>query len=141
RTIGAQLYSDAVTLGAATTQFISIGNGAITFAATLDGASAVTVTSGGPIALFGAIGGVTPLISLSVNGGGTIDLNAGTITTSGEQGCRERGVLTADTVLTGVNVTFAQTVNSDGTPRALTVHGRGLTTFGGAIGTRSHPAL
>src|SRR5205823_2293822 len=114
RTSGAQLYSDAVTVGAAATQFVSTGNGAITFASTLDGASAVTVTSGGPIAFFGTIGGVTPLISLSVNGGGTIDLNAGTVTTTGNQTYSDPVILTADTVLTGVNVPFAQPVKSDG---------------------------
>jgi hypothetical protein len=134
RTTGAQLYSDAVTVVAATTQFVSIGAGAITFASTLNGAAAVTVTSAGLIAFFGAVGGVTPLISLSTVGGGTTDLNAGIVTTVGDQNYAAPVILTANTVLTAANVTFAQTLNSDGTPRSLLVNASGVTNFGGAVG-------
>ena len=50
---------------------------------------------------------------------------------------RVRGVLTADTLLTGANVRFGKTVNSDSaaTPRALTVNSPGATVFGGPVGT------
>src|SRR5205085_1083029 len=67
RTTGAQSYGDPVTLGAAATQFTSLGNAAVGFAGTLTGASAVTVTTGGTT----TFGGAVNVASLLTNGGGT----------------------------------------------------------------------
>ena len=52
-----------VVMTAAATQFISTGNAAITFGSTLNGASAVTVTTAGLTTFMGAVGNATPLTS------------------------------------------------------------------------------
>jgi hypothetical protein len=131
-TTGAQNYGDNVTLGAAATQFTSAA-GPITFGGTLTGASAVTVNNPGVTTFLGGVN----VTSITTDAPGRTDINGGTVTTTGDQTYNDPVTLTANTVLTGANVTFAQTVNSDAaaTPRALTVNASGATVFGGAVGT------
>jgi hypothetical protein len=71
-------------------------------------------------------------------------LNGGSVTTSGSQTYGEAVRLEADTTLTATNIdpsintniTFNSTVDSDATPRQLTIDsGSGTTTLGGAVGT------
>jgi filamentous hemagglutinin family protein len=102
QTGGAQTYAGAVTLGADTT-LTSTGSGPITFAGTLDSDSTarnLTVATSG-ITTFGAAVGTTPLNSLTINGGGTTNINGGSVTTSGASGQMYNSavVLGADTTL------------------------------------------
>lgn len=90
-----------------------------------------------------SIGGVNPLSLLATNAGGTTRLNAATISANGATiTFADPVVLTTDTTVTEAGagaVSFLSTINSDATPRALTVNtpGGGNTVFGGAIGTTS----
>ena len=136
RTSGAQTYRDAVTLGAATTTLSSTGGGALNFASTstLDGASALTLTTSGDTTLSGTVGATTPLTSLTSNGGGTTQINTATVRTTGAQ-------TYADAVTVLSNATLTSTMNGavtfqtslDG-PAALTVNTGGTTSFLGAVG-------
>ena len=73
KTSGPQSYADAVTVGAAATLFQSTAGGTIDFASTLDGASAVTVTTGGQTTFAGAVGNLTALVAVLVTGAGVDD--------------------------------------------------------------------
>lgn len=124
---GSQTYNGAVTLGADTT--LSSTSGTVTFASTLDGAQALTITAGGA-SFGGAVGGTTPLTSLSTSGSTTL---ANNVTTSGGQSYGAM-MLVGDVALTstgGGNVTLHSTI--DGAHR-LTVTTSGTTTFTGAVG-------
>ena len=69
-TTGAQTYNDAVTLGADTT-LTSTGGGALTLGSTVNGAQNLTLNTAGLTTLLGAVGGTTPLTTLTTNAGGT----------------------------------------------------------------------
>jgi hypothetical protein len=130
-----QNYDDAVTLGAD-----AVLNGDnIVFASTVDGAKALTVNSSGSGAttFAAAVGATTPLTSLTTNGDGTTNLNGGSVSTSAAQSYGDDVVLGADTIIGGTDVTFAKTLNSDGTNRDLTVNGSGITMFSGLVGNTS----
>jgi hypothetical protein len=76
--------------------------------------------------------------SVTTNTGGTLSLNAGSVTTSGSQSYGEAVTLGADTTLTATNanITFASTVDSDATARTLTINaGAGTTVLNGALGS------
>ncbi|MCE2860444.1 MAG: hypothetical protein LW731_11475, partial [Oxalobacteraceae bacterium] len=69
--------------------------------------------------------------SLTTNAGGTLALNAGTITASGGISLGEAVTLERDVTLTGVDVTLVSTVNG---AQALTITDAGSTTLGAALG-------
>jgi hypothetical protein len=96
RTAGTQSYGDAVVVGADT---VLTAGGKIGFDATLDGAKAVTVSAAGPTAFKGAVGGGTPLASLTVNGGSTATFFGGLVKTTAAQ-------IYDDAVLLGAATTF-----------------------------------
>src|SRR5207248_2835610 len=131
-----QTYNDTVTLGADTT----IAGNDITFAKTVDGAFALMVNSSGSgVTTFGdQVGGTTILTSLTTNSDGTTRINGGVVKTSSAQSYGDAVTLGADTTVSGGSVSFASTVNSDGTVRDLTVNSAGATVFGGAVGGTSH---
>ncbi|WP_035707127.1 filamentous hemagglutinin N-terminal domain-containing protein [Niveispirillum irakense] len=148
-TSGAQTYSGAVTLNGAQTLSISgvqlmllrAANNQISFGSTLDGASDLTINAGAADVIFGgAVGGTTGLGALVVNSSGltnlaaagmnaasittdadgSLNLNGGSITTSGAQTYGERIDLTADSILTGSLVTLGQGASG---AWALTING------------------
>ena len=73
----------AITLGGNTT--ITTGTGPIAFNGTINGAQSLTLNSTGTTTLAGAVGGSTPLSSLTTNAGGTTAVNGGSVTTTGNQ--------------------------------------------------------
>ena len=128
-TTGAQDYTDTVTLGAATTQ---ISGSAVSFAQTVNGASALMVTAAGATTFGGTVGAGTNLTSVTTNGGGNTAINGGSVLTTGAQDYQDTVTLgAAATQITGASANFAQTVNG---ASALTVTAAGATTFGGAVG-------
>src|SRR5262249_9790077 len=60
------------------------------------------------------------------------DLNAGSVTTTGNQTYNDAVILTKDDTLSGGNVTFNSTVDG---AYSLTVNSAGTTTFNGAVGS------
>lgn len=84
-TIGAQTYGDDVILGAAMTQIGSEADGDITFNGKLDGASDTAVYTSGLMTFNSAVGSTTPLTSLSISYLGTVAINGGSVTTTGDQ--------------------------------------------------------
>ncbi|WP_454016197.1 filamentous hemagglutinin N-terminal domain-containing protein [Azospirillum sp. Marseille-Q6669] len=143
-TSGAQTYGGAVRL--AGTPSVLTGTG-VTFAGTLDGGQALTVSSGTGDAVFAGTVGVTERLgALAVNSAGqtrfaqsvraasvvtdaagTLALNGGSIDTTGTQTYGERAVLGADTRLTGGTVVLAGGLD------AATRGGQGLTIAGNAV--------
>src|SRR6185436_6521999 len=80
-----QAYDGAVTVGnGVTTTLTSTGDATITFGNTVGGPGGLTVTTNGMTTFTGAVGG-TPLARLAVNGGGTTQINGGSVTTTGNQ--------------------------------------------------------
>src|SRR5207249_4624012 len=133
-----QTYAGAVSVGAVATQFGSTGGGAITFAGTLSGASAVTINTGGTTTFGGTVGtAATPLTSLTTDADGQTKLGGNVFAQGNTVTFNDPVVLTANVTVTDVgNLTFANTVDG---ACALIVNTPGVTTFGGAVG--SGPAL
>jgi len=98
-TTGTQAYDGAVSLGTDTTLS---GNG-VSFSSTVNGARALSVVDAGSTTFGGAVGGGTPLTSLTVSGGGTTTIN-GSISTSGASGVN----------LTGVNLAINAAITTTG---------------------------
>ncbi|MFM5914122.1 MAG: filamentous hemagglutinin N-terminal domain-containing protein, partial [Chakrabartia godavariana] len=152
QTAGAQSYAGAATLLQATT--LTTTNAAVTFGGAVDGAFALDVSVGsGNVTFTGAVGATTRLggvhlastglmtfastvraASVSTNTNSTVYLG-GNVDTTGIQTYNDAIILTNDVILTGTDVTLNQAVDSDGTARALTVRGSGVTTFGAAVGS------
>ena len=80
KTVGAQVYNDAVALGADTT-LTSTGSGNITLGSTVDGSFNLTVNTAGITTFGGAVGGTTALASLTAEGSSIAV--GGNITTTG----------------------------------------------------------
>jgi filamentous hemagglutinin family protein len=122
-----QSYAGPVTLGAATT-LTSTGSGAITFGGTLESDATprdLTVGTDGAITFAGAVG-VTPLNSLTVNPGGTANINGGSVMTIGAAGQTYNNAvhLGGDTLL-------------DAGPGAIAEGSSGSLTAAGLLTTRS----
>ncbi len=86
------------------------------------GARSLTINTPGDTSLGGVIGGANPLASITIGGGGRTLLGT-SVTTTGAQMWNDAIVLAGDSSLTGDTITLASTVDSDGTPRTLTVSG------------------
>ncbi|HEX7890013.1 MAG TPA: autotransporter-associated beta strand repeat-containing protein [Ramlibacter sp.] len=125
-TTGLQNFYDAVVLGGNTT--FDAGASELAFNGGVDGAFALTATGSGITRINTAVGSVTPLTSLTTNGGGFTFIEAN-VTTSGTQAYNDAVVLLRDATLTGTDVTFARIDGS----QALTLNASGLTTFGGIV--------
>jgi hypothetical protein len=111
---------------------VTSDDAAVTFNGTVDGAQSLVVNAGGGAITFGAaVGGTTPLTSLTTTGGGTTDINGGSIRTTGAQTYNEPVSLGAADTLTGVNVSFNATLDGANT---LIVNDSGTTTFAGVVG-------
>ena len=127
-TSGAQSYDDAVTLGAATT----LTGVNVQFAGTVNGAYALAVNDSGTTAFSGVVGGIAPLISITTDAPGSVDVNTTAITTSGAQTYHENMTLGANTSFGGLGVTFGGTV--DGAYALAANAGSGALQFVGAVG-------
>ena len=127
-TTGDQTYSGAVTLSKDTTLF---SGGLVDFGGTVDGAQALSIT--GNAEFDDAVGGTTPLTSVSVSG--TTDLNGGAVSTTGGQTYTGAVTVSADTTLTdtGAGIDFVSTV--DGGANLTAIAASGTVTFGGAVGS------
>jgi hypothetical protein len=108
-TTAGQTYGGAVTLGQAAV-LEDTGSGAVTFNSTVDGAQSLTVATAGPATFHGAVGGITPLSSLTVeyfvnknNETGSLDLNGDSVTTTGNQIYFGPLDLSANSVLSALN--------------------------------------
>lgn len=131
RTSGDQIYNDAVLLTANTTleandaRFFSIVNGAFSLA--------VNTSGSGETEFRGAVGGTTPLTSLTTNADGRTRLGGLSVATTGDQVYNDAVVLQANATLTANDVQFDSTVDG---PFALIVNttGGGNTTFNGPVG-------
>jgi len=134
-TTAGQTYGDAVTLGAAATTITSNIGLIISFGSTVDGASNLSVNTGSVTRFVGAVGGGTPLTSVTTNAGGLTQINGGAVSSTGAQTYGDAVTLgAANTTLTssgGGNITFDVTVNGASN---LTANTNGTTTFTGAVG-------
>ncbi|XVJ58000.1 MAG: filamentous hemagglutinin N-terminal domain-containing protein [Tepidisphaera sp.] len=113
----------------------------VTFSGTVnDDAAAtqrtLTVNSAGTTTFASTVGATRALAALITDAGGTTILT-GNVSTTGGQTYNDAVELAGDVVISGATITFASTVDSDGTARALTVNDSGVTTFGGNVGTTS----
>ncbi|NJL32427.1 MAG: DUF4097 domain-containing protein, partial [Phycisphaerales bacterium] len=151
-------FATAVTLGNTVLLDTSLNDGDITFSSTLNGAEDLTLAAGtGTITFSGAVGGTTPLSSLTLNSAAianlasitadgaiavtatTINLN-GTTYTSNNDALSFTGavVLGADATITsgggaGDDVTFSSTVNG-GQSLIVNAGAAGNATFTGNVG-------
>ena len=148
KTTGAQTYTGALALGAPTT-LESTASGNIFLGSTVNGFESLDVETAGTTTFGAPVGGTTALASLTVDGtdaSGTIDLNGGTITTTGAQLYGGAVTLTENATVTstqGGNITFASAVDSGFLvlgvqpltigARSLDVETAGTTTFDGAV--------
>jgi filamentous hemagglutinin family protein len=130
---GAISMNGAVTLGGAVT-CTSSGVGDITFSSTINGAQALELTASSAVVSFGAVGGTTPLTSLTVTGvminqSSTVRTSTGNISytgpanLSGNQTTTTGGSIamngpisllapiTCDTSAGGGNISFAEMIN------------------------------
>ncbi len=128
QTSGAQSYDDAVTLGAATT----LTGVNVQFAGTLNGAYALAVNDSGTTAFSGVVGGIAPLVSITTDAPGSVDVNTTAITTSGAQTYHENMTLGANASFGGLGLTFGGTV--DGAYALAANAGSGALQFVGAVG-------
>jgi filamentous hemagglutinin family protein len=150
-TAGVQSYGGAVTLNG--NQVLTTTGGRINFAGTIDGGSDLTINAGSSDVIFiGAVGSSSSLGTLTINSSGltsfaaagmnmagiitdaagSLNLNGGTITTSGVQTYGEAINLAVDTVLTGSTVSLGHGVAGG---RALTINGDAV--LRGTIGVSS----
>jgi len=120
-TTGDQTYTGAVTL----TSDMALTAPAVTFSSTVDGAQSLTISGGATFD--GAVGGMTPLTSLSISGASTI--NTATIDAATSATFTGAVILDASLTLTATSAVFGSTVDG---AEALTINGGA--TFGGAVG-------
>ncbi len=138
-TIGDQTYGDPVVL----TTHVELQAADVSFLQTVDSDTngpwdlAVNTTGGGVTLFQGDVGLTAPLRNLVTNADGQTDLNGALVITTANQTYGDPVVLTTDITLQATNVTFAQTVDSDGAgPWQLTVNtsGGGTTRFEDNVG-------
>lgn len=127
RTTGAQLFNDAVTLGADTT-LTGVG---VTFGGTLNGARALTVNNSGATVFGGIVGGNAALTSITTDAPGTVVVNTTAVTTTGSQTYNENMTLGANVVFTGLGLSFD---DIDGAHTLTANAGSGSVQVSGSIG-------
>jgi filamentous hemagglutinin family protein len=126
-TSGAQIYNNAVTLGANTT----LAGSALTFAGTLNGAYTFLGNISGATTFGGIVGGIAPLSSITTDSAGSVVFNTTAITTTGAQTYNELATLGANLTLTGTNLRFVNTVNGG---YSLTMSASGSAQLDAAVG-------
>ncbi|MGP1369062.1 MAG: FlgD immunoglobulin-like domain containing protein [Treponema sp.] len=130
KTSGNQEYKGAVSLSENTTLTASAPSSVIKFDATVDGAKALTIAGTASTEFSGAIGGTTPLTSLTT-GTGLTKIGTTDIKTSGNQEYKGAVTLSENTALTASAIKFDATVDG---AKALTIAGTATTEFSGAVG-------
>ena len=128
---GDQTYVGEVTLAGAGS---SLSGANLNFSATLDGGQALTLTATGTTTFSQAVGGTTKLASLNTTG--AVQIDGGSIRTTGTQTHAGAVTLGADTTFSGGDVNLQGTVNG---ARALTVDATGTASFGAAVGGTNAP--
>ncbi|HQR05717.1 MAG TPA: autotransporter-associated beta strand repeat-containing protein [Gemmatales bacterium] len=136
---GTQTYTGPVVLTAASVLFDGTTiNGPITFNGTLTGVgSDVTVTTSGDTSFNGAVS----VHSLLTNGGGTTNVNAGSITTATTQTYNDAVNLVSTTTFTSTgnfDITFNSSIDG---PGGAVINTAGNTVFNGTIGNTTALAL
>ncbi|HWK83359.1 MAG TPA: filamentous hemagglutinin N-terminal domain-containing protein, partial [Caldimonas sp.] len=124
-TTGTQTYNDALSLNADAV----LSGTTLTLAGKVDGAQALALNGSTGVTLAQAIGTTTPLAGINVTG--PLQLNAGTVTTTGAQSYAGVTTLGAATSLTAPSIAFGNTLDG---PFALTLQSAGPTSFAGAVG-------
>ncbi len=104
-TNSALTFNSPVTLGA--NSVINAGTGAVTLGNTVDGAFGLAANSTGTTIFMGAVGGITPLASLTSNPGGTTAINGGSVTTSGNQTYNDNVTMNQATSFTSTGGTIS----------------------------------
>jgi filamentous hemagglutinin family protein len=132
-------FDDSLTLiGGPNTITTAAANANILFNALVDGAQDLTVSSGGGTIGFNLpVGSVTPLTNLVTNGTGNTTIAGGSVTTTGDQTYNSPVLISVNTLLTGNDVTFNNTLNSSAAApnlRSLVITADGDTTFNGVVG-------
>jgi len=124
-TSGAQSYNDPVQL-AANAILTGVGN---TFARTVNGPFALTVTDSGTTTFAEAVGTTSALASLTTTAGGITAINGGAIVTTGAQIYGDAVELGNTATLTAATLTFNNTLNSasNGLPLLGETDATGLT--------------
>ncbi len=118
------------------TSILSAGAGNITLGGTVNGNPGLTLNSTGSTTLSAAIGGITPLASLTTNAVGTTALNGGSLRTTGPMTFGDAVTLGADTILNsgGGVILFSTTFNAGNHDLILAAGiAAGTTTFTGAV--------
>jgi hypothetical protein len=130
-TTGAQSYNDVTTLGADTT-LTSTSAGNVTFGSTIDFTHALTANTAGTTTFGGAVGGNSPLSSLTTDAAGSTAINGGLVVTSGAQAYNDAATIGANTQLSAAgNITFGSALDG---AFSLTAFTAATKTFGGAVG-------
>ena len=124
-TSGSQTYDDALQLNGNAV----LSGSALNLAGSVDGAHALAVNGSASVTLGGPIGAGMALASLSV--GGPLQLNAGSVSTSGTQSYVGPTTLGAATTLSAASIAFGNTLDGG---FALTTQSAGPTSFAGAVG-------
>jgi hypothetical protein len=138
-TVGAQSYSGAMALMRDTV--LDAGASNITLGGTIDGAYTLTVNSSGTTHFNGAVGGTTPLTSLTTNAMGMVSIDTNTIRTSGTQTFHDMVSVMGDATFTASQMTFNAAVMGAGdlnwvgpvTLNAGSVISAGAQTYSGAV--------
>ena len=124
-TTGNQTYNDALQLNA---DAVLTGS-TLNLAGSVDGAHALSVNGSTGVTLGSAIGAGTALTSLST--AGPLQLNAGSVRTTGTQTYAGKTTLGAATALTASSIAFGNTVDG---AFGLTLQSPGTTSFASAVG-------
>jgi filamentous hemagglutinin family protein len=124
-TTAAQTYNDALSLNANAV----LAGTTLNLAGSIDGAQTLTLNGSTGVTLAQAIGATTPLAGLSVTG--PLQLDAGTVNTTGAQTYAGPTTLGAATALTASSIGFGNTLDG---AFALTLQSAGTNSFAGAVG-------
>ena len=134
----AQNYQGPVTISSSASLFGS----AIIFGSTIDGPGSLTATSNVGTTLTGAIGSINPLSFINIAAGGSININANAINTTGAQAYNGAVVLSSSPTLTsGGNVIFDGVIlNQNTTAQDLTIQaGSNNVYLNDSVGTSNSP--
>ncbi len=106
--IGALTVKSPVTVGGTT----SVSGGSVTFQDTVDGANTFTVNVSGSATFEKAVGAATPLANVDLKADGGINVNGGSVTTTGYQYYNSAVTLGADTALTATGSMYLKSVEA-----------------------------
>jgi hypothetical protein len=137
-TTGDQRYNGAVTLGS-DTSFESAA-GSVAFTSSLDSdftPRSVSVNASNAASFGGAVGSSASISNLDVTAGSGIHIDGGAVVTTGTQNYINAVMLGSDTSFESAagSVAFTSSLDSDFTPRNVSVNASNAASFGGAVGS------